>query len=66
MEAQIADIEEEKLILSKQLLDINREVLEWEKKLKIIVDTKNQIQMEKGAEGEIGQMRVEVHKMEVS
>ncbi|XP_044759572.1 coiled-coil domain-containing protein 40 [Coccinella septempunctata] len=65
LEAQIADIEEEKLIISKQLLDINREVLEWEKKLKIIVDTKNQIQLEKGAEGEIGQMKIEVHKMEV-
>ncbi|XP_045477303.1 coiled-coil domain-containing protein 40 [Harmonia axyridis] len=65
LEAQIVDIEEEKLILSKQLLDINREVLEWEKKLKIIVTTKNQIQLEKGSEGEIGQMRLEVHKMEV-
>ncbi|KAL3274206.1 hypothetical protein HHI36_015620 [Cryptolaemus montrouzieri] len=65
LEADIADIEEDKLIISKQLLDINREVLEWEKKLHIIIDTKNQIQEEKGAEGEIGQMKVEVHKMEV-
>ncbi|KAK9888236.1 hypothetical protein WA026_000503 [Henosepilachna vigintioctopunctata] len=65
LEADIADIEEDKLIMSKQLLDINREVLEWEKKLRFMNDTKSQIQEEKSAEGEIGQMRIEVHKMEV-
>lgn len=65
IEAEIGEIEEDKISMSKQLLEINREVLEWEKKLKLIVETKSQIQEEKSSSGEIGHMKAEVHRMEV-
>ncbi|KAJ8917137.1 hypothetical protein NQ315_012629 [Exocentrus adspersus] len=65
IEDDIAEIEEEKVALSKQIIEVNREVLEWEKKYKLIRETLGDVKEEKGEGGEVGTMRQEIHKMEV-
>lgn len=65
LEAQITDLEEEKVNLSNELIERNREALVWEKKLIMAKETKAQMDQEKQAEGEIGTMKAEIHRMSV-
>ncbi|KAI4455957.1 coiled-coil domain-containing protein 40 [Holotrichia oblita] len=62
-ETDIVDIENDINRLSVELLDQNREALEWEKKYKMVLETKNNINEEKGVGGEVTAMRTEIHRM---
>lgn len=48
------------------MLETQREMLAWEKKIKVAIETKHSIQKEKSSTGEVGQMKLEIHRMEVS
>lgn len=48
------------------MLETQREMLAWEKKIKVAIETKHSIQREKSSTGEVGQMKLEIHRMEVS
>lgn len=65
IEADITEIEEDKIRLSKELIEINREALEWEKKMQLAKETVNHLKEERGKCGELGSMKLEIHKMEV-
>ncbi|KAB0794085.1 hypothetical protein PPYR_13705 [Photinus pyralis] len=65
IEADIADIEEDKMSLSKELIDVNREALVWEKKIQMAVATKKTMDKENGEGGEVGNMKAEIHRMHV-
>lgn len=65
LEETIANFEEEKQNLSEQLLELNRETLAWEKKLQIANETKSNLQKEVKQGGEIGNMKAEIHRMNV-
>lgn len=62
----IANFEEEKQNLSEQLLELNRETLAWEKKFQIATETKSNVLKEQKQDGEIGSMKAEIHRMNVS
>jgi len=47
------------------MLDVQRQMLAWEKKCTLAVETKQMIQREKSDQGDIGQMKIEIHRMEV-
>lgn len=51
--------------LAETMLDAQREMLAWEKKIKLAIETKQSIQREKSSTGEVGQMKLEIHRMEV-
>nr|CAH7722539.1 unnamed protein product [Callosobruchus chinensis] len=63
--ADIEEIEEDKVSLSKELIEVNREALEWDKKLQLAREAVNSLRDEQNKEGEVGNMRQEIHKMEV-
>lgn len=65
LESESEDLEKEKEQVSKELLDINRTVLAWEKKFQMANETKKSFEAEKGAEGEMGAMQNEIHRMTV-
>lgn len=65
LESEITDIEDDKVRLSKELLDCNRESLEWDKKVKLAYETKQQVFEAKSKGGEIELMKQEIHRMEV-
>lgn len=65
LEAKITDMEEDKQILSRNILEANREMLGWEQKVKIAIETKQSLAKEKSAEGEIGAMKSEIQRMTV-
>jgi hypothetical protein len=65
LQSEIHDLEQEKVQLGESLLDKQRELLAWEKKLQMAQETKQSTQHEKGKEGEIGMMKGEIHRMEV-
>ncbi|GJQ86909.1 hypothetical protein Trydic_g11780 [Trypoxylus dichotomus] len=64
-EAQIVDIEQDISRLTAELLEKNREALEWEKKMKMVLETKQNISVEKSEGGEVATMRAEIHRMTV-
>ncbi|XP_066257317.1 coiled-coil domain-containing protein 40 [Euwallacea similis] len=65
IEAEIADIEEEKACLSQDLIELNREALEWEKKIKLTKQTKEEIRGNKGQTSDITNMKQEIQRMNV-
>lgn len=65
IEADISDIEEDKVTLSKHVIEVNREYLEWEKKLQLVKETLSNVKEERSEGGEVGNMRQEIHKMQV-
>lgn len=66
LQEAIEIFEEEKQNLSEQLLELNRETLAWEKKFHIATETKCNVQREQKQGGEIGNMKAEIHRMNVS
>lgn len=66
MESEITQVEEDKVALSKELIDLNREALAWEKKIQMCVEAKHTIDKERSEGGEVGNMKAEIHRMEVS
>jgi hypothetical protein len=65
LQSEIRDLDQEKVRLGESLLEKQREVLAWEKKLQMAQETKQSTQYEKGKEGDIGMMKAEIHRMEV-
>ncbi|CAH0563600.1 unnamed protein product [Brassicogethes aeneus] len=65
IEAETMEIENEKVNLSKELVDVNREILEWEKKLIMTKETKDNMKESQSDGGEVGQMKAELHRMQV-
>lgn len=65
LESTISDNEREKEQLSKDLIEISRDVMVWEKKFQMANETKKSIDEEKSAGGEIGAMQNEIHRMTV-
>lgn len=51
--------------MSEELIELNRLVLEWEKKFLCAKETKDIIAAERGREGEVGSMKAEIHRMNV-
>ncbi|KAJ8930557.1 hypothetical protein NQ314_016638 [Rhamnusium bicolor] len=65
IEASITEIEEDKVNLSKEIIEVNRESLEWDKKLQLARETMNNIREERSAGGEVENMKQEIHRMNV-
>ncbi|XP_034830510.1 coiled-coil domain-containing protein 40 [Maniola hyperantus] len=65
LEEDIEAFEKEKINLTQDLEKAQREALIWQRKGILAVDLKRNIQNAKSAAGEIGQMRAEIHRMEV-
>lgn len=53
------------MTLSKTLMDINREVLEWDKKLQLAREAVGSMKEERAKGGEVSTMKKEIHKMEL-
>lgn len=64
IEAELEELEEDKVRLSEELIEKNREALAWEKKLKLTLETKDNINEEKS--GELGNIKAEIHRMNVN
>ncbi|CAG9768078.1 unnamed protein product [Ceutorhynchus assimilis] len=65
IEADIAEIEEQKIALSKKLIEINRKALEWDKKVKLVNETKAEMRGSQGPSSEIINMKQEIQRMNV-
>ncbi|CAG9584554.1 unnamed protein product [Danaus chrysippus] len=65
IEEEIEAFEKEKMNLAQELDRIQREALIWQRKGILAVELKKNIHNAKSAAGEIGQMRAEIHRMEV-
>ncbi|CAK1547011.1 unnamed protein product [Leptosia nina] len=65
LEEDIEAMEKDKINLTQELDRVQREALIWQRKGILAVDLKRNIQNAKSAAGEIGQMRAEIHRMEV-
>lgn len=66
LEADISQVEEDKVTLSNELIEMNREALAWEKKIQMCVEAKQTLDKERSEGGEVGNMKAEIHRMEVS
>lgn len=62
---EINDFKNKKESLEKDLLDIQRKDLEWDKKVKLANEMKQEILAEQSEKGDIGSMKTEIHRMEV-
>ncbi|RZC34989.1 coiled-coil domain-containing protein 40, partial [Asbolus verrucosus] len=65
LEDEIAQIEEDKVSMSAELIEMCRTSLEWEKKLLSAKETKTTMIEERSKEGEVGTMKAEIHRMNV-
>lgn len=66
MKEEIKELEEGMAELAELMLETQREMLAWEKKIKLAIETKHNIQKERSSSGEMGQMKLEIHRMEVT
>ncbi|CAH0579188.1 unnamed protein product [Chrysodeixis includens] len=65
LEEEIEVLDKEKMNLTQELDRVQREALIWQRKGILAVDLKKNIQGAKSSLGDIGQMRTEIHRMEV-
>ncbi|XP_026725208.1 coiled-coil domain-containing protein 40 [Trichoplusia ni] len=65
LEEEIEALDKEKMNLAQELDRVQREALIWQRKGILAVDLKKSIQGAKSSLGDIGQMRTEIHRMEV-
>ncbi|KAL0892816.1 hypothetical protein ABMA27_014509 [Loxostege sticticalis] len=65
LEEEIENMDKEKVNLTQDLDRVQREALIWQRKGILAVELKKNIHNAKSAAGEIGQMRNEIHRMEV-
>jgi len=65
LQSEIHDLKQEKIQLGESLLEQQRELLAWEKKLQIAQETKQNTERERGKEGDVGAMKAEIHRMQV-
>lgn len=66
LEDDIEELDKEKMNLTQDLDRVQREALIWQRKGILAVELKRNISNAKSAAGEIGQMRAEIHRMEVN
>nr|XP_018913795.1 PREDICTED: nucleoporin nup211 [Bemisia tabaci] len=59
----IDDLETKKEEMSEDVLILEQEFLTWEKKCKMMTEARQKILEEQAAEGEIGTMKAEIHRM---
>lgn len=59
-------MEDDKQNLSNKLIELNREALAWEKKLQMALEMRQNINEERKEGGEVGSMKAEIHRMNVS
>lgn len=64
LETDISDLETEKQSLAKQLLEVNREGLMWQKQAQMATEARKAVEEDRTS-GESGQMRIEIHRMQV-
>lgn len=65
LKSEIHELEQEKIQLGESLLEKQRELLAWEKKVQMAQETKEKTQHERGKEGDVGAMKAEIHRMQV-
>ncbi|KAL0279683.1 UNVERIFIED_CONTAM: hypothetical protein PYX00_001184 [Menopon gallinae] len=65
MKSEITELEASMEELGEKMLETQKEILTWERKIKLASDTKDSIEREKAGSGEIGQMKIEIHRMEI-
>ncbi|XP_037872586.1 CAP-Gly domain-containing linker protein 1 [Bombyx mori] len=65
LEEDIDAMDKEKMNLTQELDRVQREALVWQRKGILAVELKKNMQAAKSAAGEIGQMKNEIHRMEV-
>ncbi|XP_041978695.1 myosin-16-like [Aricia agestis] len=65
LEEEIEEFEKEKMNLTQELDRVQREALIWQRKSVMAVDLKKSLTDAKSSAGEIGQMKSEIHRMEV-
>ena len=65
LQSEIRDLEQDKIQLVEKLLEKQRELLAWEKKLQMAQETKQDTERERAKEGDVGAMRAEIHRMQV-
>jgi D-ribose pyranose/furanose isomerase RbsD len=65
LQSEIRDLEQDKIQLVEKLLEKQRELLAWEKKLQMAQETKRDTEQERAKEGDVGAMRAEIHRMQV-
>ena len=65
LQSEIRDLEQDKIQLLEKVLEKQRELLAWEKKLQMAQETKRDTEQEKAKEGDVGAMRAEIHRMQV-
>ncbi|KAJ1527299.1 hypothetical protein ONE63_008819 [Megalurothrips usitatus] len=64
-EEEMANLEESNSLLNQEILDLKRECLAWEKKILLASETKQMNEDDNKATGELSQMKVEIHRMDV-
>ncbi|XP_065223460.1 coiled-coil domain-containing protein 40-like [Planococcus citri] len=62
---EIENLEKSKKSLEEKLLELQREDLEWEKKIKLANEMKRNIMQDESENGDIGTMKTEIHRMEI-
>ena len=65
LQSEIRDLEQDKIQLVERLLEKQRELLAWEKKLQMAHETKRDTEQQRAREGDVGAMRAEIHRMQV-
>uniref|UniRef100_A0A1B6C4I5 Coiled-coil domain-containing protein 40 n=1 Tax=Clastoptera arizonana TaxID=38151 RepID=A0A1B6C4I5_9HEMI len=65
LQTEKCQMEIDKEELRKQLIETQREMLAWEKKVKLAAETKQSLEKAKCEGGEIAVMKSEIHRMEV-
>ncbi|XP_060530347.1 coiled-coil domain-containing protein 40 [Cylas formicarius] len=64
-EAQVAEMEDDRVRLTEELVEVNRNDLDWEKKVKLAKETKENIKTEQSKGGELENMKQEIQRMNV-
>jgi len=65
LQSEIRDLEQDKVQFVEKLLEKQRELLAWDKKLQMAQETKRDTEQERAKEGDIGAMTAEIHRMQV-
>ncbi|PSN31759.1 hypothetical protein C0J52_14584 [Blattella germanica] len=65
LQCEIEELEQDKVNLGETLLEKQRDYLAWEKKFQMAQETKENTDRERSKEGEVGNMKAEIHRMQV-
>lgn len=65
LQTLLTDMEEEKIQLSKELIERNREALAWQTKIQMVSEARSDMSKESSGESEVAMMKREIHRMTV-